>query len=396
MSTPNDYAAGGRPVPPRWYLRGAPAGFGEAIRYGLRNWHVYRGRASRSAYWWFTLFAAIVELVFDLAFTGLAAAPTNRVSTVVLAIAVLVGAAADIYLSLAGLALLVRRIHDIGRTGWWVLVGLVPIAGPIILLVFALSEGTPGPNRYGLGAADAAARARPIRCPECGAETTEAAQACPRCGAPIIPPAPMGGPAAGWSGDQTGPPHESASHHPGFRSRPNALVIAGAALAALVAAILVLAMSASSTSVNSATSSSSPVPSASQASEDELQAGDCLTGSDLGLDTSSPWPNSVTAVPCTQQHIAEVFFAGNAWPDSQAYPGDAAINGQAEHRCDTAFAAYDGITYDNSVLSYAVIQPSGDDDWASGDRWLVCVAYNSTSQYPGGAPLDSSIKGTDQ
>src|SRR6185437_12283364 len=111
--------------------------------------------------------------------------------------------------------------------------------------VFALSEGTPGANRYGLGAAGAAARAQPVRCLECGAETTGAAQACPRCGAPIIPPAPMAGPAAGWSGDQTGP-DEPASHHPEFRSRPNALVIAGAALAALVAVIVVLAMAASS------------------------------------------------------------------------------------------------------------------------------------------------------
>src|SRR6516165_3797434 len=106
MSTPNDYAAGGRIVPPRSYLRGAPVGFGEAIRYGLRNWFVYRGRASRSAYWWFTLFVVVVELVFDLISAGLAAAPANRVTTIVLAIAVLVGAVADICLSLAGLALL--------------------------------------------------------------------------------------------------------------------------------------------------------------------------------------------------------------------------------------------------------------------------------------------------
>ena len=118
MSTPNGYAAGTRVVPPCSYLRGAPVGFGEAIRYGLRNWFVYRGRASRSAYWWFTLFVAIAELVFDLTFAGLAAEPANRVTTAVLAIAVLGGAVAVIYLSLAGLALLVRRIHDIGRPGW--------------------------------------------------------------------------------------------------------------------------------------------------------------------------------------------------------------------------------------------------------------------------------------
>jgi uncharacterized membrane protein YhaH (DUF805 family) len=160
MSTPGHHAASGRVVPTRSYLHGDPVGFGEAIRYGLRNWLVYRGRASRSAYWWFTLFIVIAESVFDLIGTGLAAAPASRATTVLLAIAALIGAVAVIYLDLAGLALLVRRIHDIGRTGWWALVGLVPIAGAIILLVFTLSEGTPGPTRYDLEAADAAARAR--------------------------------------------------------------------------------------------------------------------------------------------------------------------------------------------------------------------------------------------
>ena len=133
------------------------------------------------------------------------------------------------------------------------------------------------------------------------------------------------------------------------------------------------------------------------ASGDELQTGDCLTGSDLGLgDTNSPWPDWFTVVSCTQQHIAEVFFAGNAWPQSRAYPGDNAIDNLADDRCNTAFTAYDGITSDNSVFTYDFIDPFGSDDWASGDRWLVCVAYMSTSQYPGGAPVDYSIKGSHQ
>ena len=212
MVTPGHHAVGGRMVPSRSYLQGDPVGFGEAIRYGLRDWLVYRGRASRSAYWWFTLFVIRVEFVFDLIGTGLATAPVSSVTTVLLAIAALVGIVAVIYLGLAGLALLVRRIHDIGRPGWWVLVGLVPIAGAIILLVFTLSEGTPGPNRYDLGAAGAAARAQPIRCLECGAETTEAAQACLRCGAPIISAALT----AGRPADPTGLPHESAGQHPGL------------------------------------------------------------------------------------------------------------------------------------------------------------------------------------
>ena len=54
---------------------------------------------------------------------------------------------AAIYLSLVGLSLLVRRLHDIDRTGWWVPIGLVPFGG-IVLLIFSLLEGTPGPNRY--------------------------------------------------------------------------------------------------------------------------------------------------------------------------------------------------------------------------------------------------------
>jgi hypothetical protein len=280
-----------------------------------------------------------------------------------------------------------------------VLVGLVPIAGPIILLVFTLSEGTPGPNRYDPGAADAAARAQPIRCPECGAETAEAAQACLRCGAPIIPPAPVAGPAAGWSGDQTGPPHASASNHLRLRSRPNALVIAGAVVAALVAAIVVLAMSTSSTSLKSATSSSSPASSNSpalwppQLTVDQLRPGDCLQGGDLGLGTTSPWPYLVTAVPCTQSHIAEVFFVANIWPQSLAYPGDKKVDSQADDRCASAFTPYDGAACGASAFTYVAVVP-GNDTWVSGDRTVVCVAYESTDQYPGGAPVNYSIKGT--
>jgi uncharacterized membrane protein YhaH (DUF805 family) len=47
------------------------------------------------------------------------------------------------------LAVSVRRLHDIDRSGWWILIGLVPLLGVIVLLVFALLEGTPGDNRYG-------------------------------------------------------------------------------------------------------------------------------------------------------------------------------------------------------------------------------------------------------
>jgi uncharacterized membrane protein YhaH (DUF805 family) len=56
------------------------------------------------------------------------------------------------------LAVTVRRLHDIDRSGWWILIGLVPLIGTIVLLVFAVTEGTPGTNQYGLNPKEATAR----------------------------------------------------------------------------------------------------------------------------------------------------------------------------------------------------------------------------------------------
>jgi uncharacterized membrane protein YhaH (DUF805 family) len=56
------------------------------------------------------------------------------------------------------LAVTVRRLHDTDRTGWWILIGLVPLIGGIVLLVFALLDRTPGDNRYGLNPKAASAR----------------------------------------------------------------------------------------------------------------------------------------------------------------------------------------------------------------------------------------------
>jgi uncharacterized membrane protein YhaH (DUF805 family) len=43
----------------------------------------------------------------------------------------------------------VRRLHDTGRPGWWILIGLIPLVGGIVLLVFAVSDSQPGSNEYG-------------------------------------------------------------------------------------------------------------------------------------------------------------------------------------------------------------------------------------------------------
>jgi hypothetical protein len=85
--------------------------------------------------------------------------------------------------------------------------------------------------------------------------------------------------------------------------------------------------------------------------------------------------------------MAEVFFAGNAWPQSlTTYPGDGAILYQGLARCVTEFRTYDGIDILDSRFSFDRVSPYGGDDWASGDRLLVCMAYQ-----PGG-PVNYSIK----
>jgi hypothetical protein len=113
----------------------------------------------------------------------------------------------------------------------------------------------------------------------------------------------------------------------------------------------------------------------------------------LGLGTNSDWPDTVAVVPCTHWHIGEVFFAGNAWPQSMAYPGDDKVSSRAEARCDAAFLKYDGTDNPDSMFTYDYIDPDNT-TWPAGDRRLVCVAYDATSAHPGGAPVNYSIKGS--
>jgi uncharacterized membrane protein YhaH (DUF805 family) len=140
---PGAYPPPGYPAPSLGYLEGGPVGFGEAVKQAFSHGFVYRGRASRSAYWWFVLCEVIAIFVSEL-LVVIAAAAHSTAAFVLFSIIVGI---AFIYLALVGLALTIRRLHDIDKTGWWVLIGLVPFGG-IVLLIFSLLEGTPGPNRY--------------------------------------------------------------------------------------------------------------------------------------------------------------------------------------------------------------------------------------------------------
>src|SRR5215472_3520094 len=104
----------------------------------LKNYVGFSGRARRTEYWMFALFNLIVFVVL-----AILAAVTRSFFFWILyflyAVAVIV----------PGLAVTWRRMQDTGRNGWWILLGLIPFVGGIVLLVFMLLPGTPGANEFG-------------------------------------------------------------------------------------------------------------------------------------------------------------------------------------------------------------------------------------------------------
>jgi uncharacterized membrane protein YhaH (DUF805 family) len=107
----------------------------------LKRYAVFSGRAGRPEYWWFALIylLASVVLTFVDGITG--------TLNLELGIGLLSGLFA-LALFLPALAVTVRRLHDTDRSGWWVLLALVPVVGVIVLLVFLVLPGG-GPNRHG-------------------------------------------------------------------------------------------------------------------------------------------------------------------------------------------------------------------------------------------------------
>ncbi len=122
----------------RGYLQGGPVDFQGAVRQQIDNVMNFNGRASRSAYWWYYLATLIVVIVLEI----FSAVIGSTALSLLISLVVLV-------VSLSGLSVGVRRMHDTDKSGWMLLLGLIPIIGPIIVIVFLCLPGTPGPNRFG-------------------------------------------------------------------------------------------------------------------------------------------------------------------------------------------------------------------------------------------------------
>ncbi len=109
--------------------------FSQAISMAFNKYCDFNGRASRSEFWWWQLFTAILGWVF--AIIGYSINATWLSSIVSLA------------LFLPSLGLAVRRLHDIDKSGWWYLLCLIPVVGWIVLIVWWCKESQPFDNQYG-------------------------------------------------------------------------------------------------------------------------------------------------------------------------------------------------------------------------------------------------------
>ncbi len=108
----------------------------------IKRFAEFKGRSRRKEYWMFFLFGIIVGVVTSILDIMLGSVesfgdngPINGISS--------------LFLLVPSIAVAVRRLHDIDRSGWWFLLILIPVLGWIALLVFYVTEGTRGENRFG-------------------------------------------------------------------------------------------------------------------------------------------------------------------------------------------------------------------------------------------------------
>jgi uncharacterized membrane protein YhaH (DUF805 family) len=108
--------------------------FVEAMTSGFNKYVTFSGRAARSEYWFWTLFSVIVNVVAGIldAVSGIG----------------IIGAIVSLALLLPSIAVAVRRLHDLDRTGWWLLITFTGV-GIILLIIWDCMKGTTGPNRFG-------------------------------------------------------------------------------------------------------------------------------------------------------------------------------------------------------------------------------------------------------
>lgn len=121
--------------------------FTAAIRSFWSRFADFKGRSRRSEYWYVQLFLVVTNLAVAGIDLALMDGDVDRfIANGGGGIVGLIWIFATI---VPALAVLIRRLHDTGKTGWWALVGFIPLVGSIVLLVFTVTDSSPGENKYG-------------------------------------------------------------------------------------------------------------------------------------------------------------------------------------------------------------------------------------------------------
>ncbi len=108
----------------------------------LKKYTEFSGRSRRKEYWYFALFNTIVSIIL-IAIDGMVGTLNMEAGY---------GVFSTIYslaVFLPTLGVAIRRLHDIGKSGWWIFIGFIPLIGAIVLIVFFVKDSQPGDNQYG-------------------------------------------------------------------------------------------------------------------------------------------------------------------------------------------------------------------------------------------------------
>ena len=121
--------------------------FSESVKSFWSNYSKFKGRARRSEYWWIQLFLVLTNLAVAAIDLVLMNGDVERF--IANGGGGIVGLIWILVTIVPALAVLVRRVHDTGKSGWWALIGFVPLVGGIVLLLFTVLDSDAGENSHG-------------------------------------------------------------------------------------------------------------------------------------------------------------------------------------------------------------------------------------------------------
>ena len=120
----------------------------------LKNYATFSGRARRKEYWMFFLISALISIVLTLLDILLGTYSMEYEAG-------LFSGLYSLLILIPSIAVVVRRLHDTDRSGWWILISLIPLIGVIVLFVFICLDSQPGTNRFGVNPKEAASQTLP-------------------------------------------------------------------------------------------------------------------------------------------------------------------------------------------------------------------------------------------